>query len=182
MNVIPTAIPDVLLIEPPVFRDERGFFSIPYQRENLMEKAGISLPFIQDNHSHSIRHVLRGLHYQVRHPQGKLVWVVTGEVFDVAVDIRAGSETYGQWVGVHLSAENHRMLWVPPGFAHGFLVLSDRADFIYKVTDIYAPQYERTLAWDDPTLAIEWPLQDPPLLSPKDQQGEKLLDIEGVVV
>lgn len=179
MNIIPTEIPDVLVIEPPYFQDERGSFTISYQEQALREKAGIELPFIQDSHSHSFHNVLRGMHYQLQYPQGKLVRVVTGVVFDVAVDVRHDSKTFGQWVGRHLSAENRRMLWIPPGFAHGFLVLSEYADFLYKVTDVYAPQYERTLAWDDPTVAIVWPLQGKPILSAKDQQGQRLKDLEG---
>ena len=177
MKVLPTEIPEVLIIEPPCFQDDRGFFIISYQEQGLREQAGISLPFIQDNHSRSMRHVLRGMHYQTQHPQGKLVRVVAGEVFDVVVDVRVGSSTFGQWVGVHLSADNHRMMWVPPGFAHGFLVLSDYADFLYKVTDIYAPEYERTLAWNDPDVGINWPLSAPPVLSKKDEQGLKLQDV-----
>ncbi len=174
MNVVPTSIPDVLVIEPAIFGDERGFFYESYNQKMLAEQAGITQPFVQDNHSRSVKNVLRGLHYQVKQPQGKLVRVSVGEAFDVAVDIRKASSTFGAWVGVILSAENKRQLWVPPGFAHGFLVLSDFAEFLYKTTDYYAPQYERSIVWNDPDLAIAWPLHGEPLLSQKDQQGQRL--------
>ncbi len=179
MKFAPTALPDVLLIEPEVFGDKRGFFFEVY-REEQFHKVGITDHFIQDNHSGSQQHTLRGLHYQIRHPQGKLFRVVAGEVFDVAVDIRRSSPTCGQWVGVHLSAENHRQLWVPPGFAHGFFVLSAWAEVIYKVTDIYAPEWERTIAWDDVEIGIHWPIPDEvqPLLSKKDRAGVPFREAE----
>lgn len=172
MKFIETAISGPLIIEPQVFGDDRGFFMETWQRRRFAE-AGIDLDFVQDNHSRSGKGILRGLHYQIRQPQGKLVRVVSGEVFDVAVDLRRSSATFGQWVGVHLSAENKRMFWVPPGFAHGFYVTSDGAEFLYKCTDYWAPEFERSLAWDDPDLAIDWPLVDgaPPLLSGKDAAG-----------
>ena len=166
------SIPDVILVEPAVHGDARGFFQETF-RQDLFEKAvGQPTHFVQDNHSRSAKGVLRGLHYQVEHPQGKLVRVTHGSVFDVAVDIRIGSPTRGQWVSEILSAENHRQLWVPPGFAHGFLVLSASADFLYKTTDYWFPQHERCIRWDDPTLNIAWPLDHPPAVSAKDQQGD----------
>jgi dTDP-4-dehydrorhamnose 3,5-epimerase len=172
MNVTPCAIPDVLLIEPKVFGDDRGFFYESFNEREFHKATGLDLKFVQDNHSKSAKGVLRGLHYQVEHAQGKLVRVVAGEVFDVAVDIRPGSPTYGRWVGEILSADNKRELWVPPGLAHGFLVLSESAEFLYKTTDYYAPTHERAIAWDDPTLAIDWPLGgNAPLLSVKDAAG-----------
>lgn len=172
MKVTPTAIPDVLLIEPKVFGDERGFFFESFNERVFREVTGVTLPFVQDNHSKSARGVLRGLHFQTRQAQGKLVRVVAGEVFDVAVDIRRDSPTYGQWVGEILSGDNKRQLWVPPGLAHGFLVLSESAEFLYKTTDYYAPAYERCIAWDDPYLAIDWPaLGTAPQLSAKDAAG-----------
>lgn len=178
MNIIPSAIPDVILIEPAVFRDERGFFFESYQRRRFAE-LGIPFEFVQDNHSRSVRGVLRGLHYQIRQAQGKLVRVIAGEIFDVAVDIRKGSPTFGQWVGDYLSAENKRMIWVPPGFAHGFLVISPEAEVIYKTTDYYAPQWERTIAWNDPVLNIRWPLEGiSPIVSAKDAAGKLLADAE----
>jgi dTDP-4-dehydrorhamnose 3,5-epimerase len=172
MNVIPTAIPDVLIIEPKVFGDERGFFFESYNEKTFREKTGIAASFVQDNHSRSARNVLRGLHYQIKQPQGKLVRVTAGEVFDVAVDIRKSSPTFGKWVGVHLSAENKRQIWVPPGFAHGFVVLSEAAEFLYKTTDYWAPEWERTIAWNDPTLAIDWPISGDPILAAKDEAGK----------
>lgn len=178
MQAIPTAIPDVLLLEPKVYGDMRGFFYESYNEKVFNELTGADVCFVQENHSRSVRHVLRGLHYQVRHPQGKLIRVVQGEVFDVAVDIRRGSKTYGKWVGVTLSAENRRQVWMPPGFAHGFLVLSETADFLYKTTDFYAPECERCIAWNDPDLAIQWPIEESPLLSAKDAQGMAFRDIE----
>ena len=178
MQAIPTAIPDVLLLEPKVYRDARGFFYESYNEKVFSELTGADVSFVQDNHSRSVRHVLRGLHYQVKHPQGKLVRVVQGEVFDVAVDIRRGSKTYGKWVGVTLSAENRRQAWIPPGFAHGFLVLSETAEFLYKTTDFYAPECERCIAWNDPDLAIQWPIEESPLLSAKDAQGIAFRDAE----
>ena len=172
MKVTSTAIPDVLLIEPKVFGDERGFFFESFNDRVFREVTGVTLPFVQDNHSKSARGVLRGLHFQTRQAQGKLVRVVAGEVFDVAVDIRRDSPTYGQWVGEILSGDNKRQLWVPPGLAHGFLVLSESAEFLYKTTDYYAPAHERCIAWNDPTLAIAWPsLGMSPLLSAKDAAG-----------
>ena len=157
MNVLPTEIPDVKILEPKVFGDDRGFFFESWN-ERAFAATGISDKFVQDNHSRSAQHVLRGLHYQIRQPQGKLVRVISGEVFDVAVDLRRSSPTFGRWIGAILSADNKRLLWVPPGFAHGFLVTSGDAEFLYKATDYYAPQHERTLAWNDPTLAIDWPI------------------------
>ena len=172
MKVTPTAIADVLLIEPKVFGDERGFFYESFNERAFREATGVTLPFVQDNHSKSARGVLRGLHYQTQQAQGKLVRVVAGEVFDVAVDIRRDSPTYGQWVGEVLSGDNKRQLWVPPGLAHGFLVLSETAEFLYKTTNYYAPAHERCIAWDDPTLAIVWPsVSIAPQLSAKDAAG-----------
>lgn len=171
MNVISTAIPDVKIIEPKVFGDARGFFYESFNARAFAEGTGLDVQFVQDNHSKSARHVLRGLHYQLQQAQGKLVRVVQGEVWDVAVDIRRSSPTFGQWVGEILSAENNRQLWVPAGFAHGFVVLSDTAEFLYKTTDYYAPAYERCIAWNDVDLAIEWPIAEPPSLSAKDAQG-----------
>lgn len=174
MNVIPTSIPDVLILEPKVFGDSRGFFFESYNEKTFREATGITAYFVQDNHSRSARGVLRGLHYQVEQPQGKLVRCTQGEVFDVAVDIRRDSPTFGQWVGEILSEENKRLMWIPPGLAHGFLVLSDSADFLYKTTEYYAPQHERAILWNDPDLAIAWPLQAPLLLSDKDKVAERL--------
>jgi len=178
MKVTETAIPDVLVIEPRVFGDERGFFYESYNEKALVEKAGISQHFVQDNHSRSAKNVLRGLHYQIQQPQGKLVRVVVGEVFDVAVDIRRSSRTFGQWVGINLSAENKQQFWVPAGFAHGFVVLSEYAEFLYKTTDYYAPEYERCVRWDDPDIAIAWPITGEPVLSAKDQAGKLLQSAE----
>lgn len=178
MNIIETSLPGVLALEPKVFGDARGFFFESYNKRVLAEAAGIDAEFVQDNHSLSARNVLRGLHYQIRQPQGKLVRVVAGEVFDVAVDIRKDSPTFGKWAGVHLSADNKRMMWVPPGFAHGFLVLSESAEFLYKTTDYYAPEYERCIRWDDPDIGIVWPLAGAPLLSDKDRQGVALAEAE----
>lgn len=169
MNIIPTAIADVLIIEPKVFGDARGFFFESFNQQAFDRATGRSWHFVQDNHSRSARGVLRGLHYQIEQPQGKLVRVVRGSVFDVAVDIRKSSNTFGQWVGVELSEDNHRQLWVPPGLAHGFLVLSESADFLYKTTDFYAPAHERCIAWNDPAIGIDWPLRGmTPQLSAKD--------------
>ena len=172
MQFIPTAIPEVLSIEPRVFQDDRGFFLETYQAQKYAA-AGIAQPMVQDNHSGSRQGVLRGLHYQIHNPQGKLVRVVAGEIFDVAVDLRRSSPTFGQWVGITLSAKNHRQLWVPAGFAHGFYTVSEWAEIVYKVTDYYDPKSERTVMWNDPQIGIRWPLRDgvPPLLSPKDSQG-----------
>lgn len=178
MRAIRTAIPDVLLLEPKVFDDERGFFLESYNERVFREVTGVVAHFVQDNHSRSVRHVLRGLHYQVSRPQGKLLSVVQGEIFDVVVDIRKGSPHYGQWVGERLSADNKRQMWVPPGLAHGFLVLSESADFLYKTTDFYVPEDERCIAWDDPDLAIAWPLKGQPLLSAKDRQGVAFREAE----
>lgn len=175
MKFIPTDIPDLLLIEPKVYRDERGFFMETYQ-QRLFVEAGLPDNFVQDNHSGSHKGILRGLHYQVSQPQGKLVRAVVGEVFDVAVDLRKSSPTFGRWVGARLSAENKRIFWIPPGFGHGYYVLSDWAEFVYKATDFYAPEYERTILWNDPQIGIEWPLLDgnAPLLSSKDAAGKLL--------
>lgn len=176
MKITPCAIADVLLIEPRVLGDERGFFYESFNQRAFHQATGLDLQFVQDNHSKSASGVLRGLHYQLRQPQGKLVRVVAGAVFDVAVDIRRDSPTWGQWVGEILSADNKRQLWVPPGLAHGFLVLSDSAEFLYKTTDYYAPAHERCIAWNDPTLAIQWPeLNGPPQLSAKDAAGMAFL-------
>lgn len=178
MKVIPTEIPDVLIIEPQVYGDDRGFFLESFNQKDFREKTGVNTTFVQDNHSMSLKNVLRGLHYQIPNPQGKLVRVVNGSVFDVAVDARKGSPTFGQWVGCILSAENKRIFWVPEGFAHGFLVLSDRAEFLYKTTNYYYPQYEKTIAWNDADLGIDWPLETPPILSPKDQAGQPFKSVE----
>jgi dTDP-4-dehydrorhamnose 3,5-epimerase len=178
MNVIPTTIPDVFIIEPRVFGDERGFFYESYNEKIFAEKTGIKTQFVQDNHSRSAQNVLRGLHYQIKQSQGKLVRVVLGEVFDVAVDIRKSSPTFGQWVGCVLSETNKRQFWVPPGFAHGFLVLSETADFLYKTTDYYAPEYERSILWNDPDIGIDWPLADTPILSTKDEAAQPLKTAE----
>lgn len=178
MQIQKTAIADVLLIESTVFGDDRGFFYESFNQRRFQELTGVVTNFVQDNHSKSARNVLRGLHYQVEQTQGKLVRVVAGAVFDVAVDLRKSSPTFGHWVGVVLSAENKRQLWVPPGFAHGFMVTSDSAEFLYKTTDYWAPQFERTLQWNDPAIGIEWPLEGSPLLSSKDAAGVLLADAE----
>ncbi|WPC05486.1 dTDP-4-dehydrorhamnose 3,5-epimerase [Pseudomonas benzenivorans] len=178
MKVIQTELPGVLILEPKVFGDERGFFYESFNARAFAEATGLNPEFVQDNHSRSQRGVLRGLHYQVQQAQGKLVRVTAGEVYDVAVDIRRASPTFGRWVGVQLSAENKRQLWVPEGFAHGFLVLSEFAEFLYKTTDYYAPTHERCIRWDDTTLAIDWPLTQAPQLSAKDQAGLTLVDAE----
>jgi len=179
MKITRCAVPDVLLLEPRIFGDDRGFFFESFNQRAFNDATGLDLNFVQDNHSRSARNVLRGLHYQLVQPQGKLVRVTSGEVFDVAVDIRRNSPTFGKWVGELLSAANKRQLWVPPGLAHGFLVLSESADFLYKTTDYYAPEHERCIAWDDATLAIEWPLQGSgPLLSGKDAAGKPFLQAE----
>lgn len=170
MNIIKTDIPDILILEPKVFGDDRGFFYESWNRKTLAT-LGIHADFVQDNHSRSARNVLRGLHYQINQPQGKLVRVTLGEVFDVAVDLRRSSPTFGKWVGFTLSSANKRMAWIPPGFAHGFCVTSDFAEFLYKTTDYYAPEHERTLLWNDPMLAIPWPLSVSPLLAKKDAAG-----------
>ena len=179
MEFEPTAIPDVVLIRPKVFGDPRGYFFESWE-ERKFAAAGLDVKFVQDNHSRSARHILRGLHYQIQQSQGKLVRVVTGAVFDVAVDIRRSSPTFGRWVGVTLSEENHHMLWVPPGFAHGFVVLSESADFLYRCTDFWAPPHERAIAWNDPDLNISWPLPEgaQPLLSAKDAVAKSFRDAE----
>ena len=178
MKAIPTALPDVLVIEPEVFGDARGFFYESWNARAFDALAGREVRFVQDNHSMSARNVLRGLHYQLRQAQGKLVRVVAGEVFDVAVDLRRSSPTFGRWAGERLSAENRRMMWVPEGFAHGFVVLSETAEFIYKTTDYYAPEHDRTLLWNDPAVGIEWPFEGEPLLKPRDAAGILLADAE----
>lgn len=171
MKVTPTAIPDVLILEPMVFGDQRGFFFESFNQQVFNKATGLDVHFVQDNHSRSAQGVLRGLHYQISQPQGKLVRVVSGEVLDVAVDIRQSSPTFGKWVSVLLTAENHRQVWVPPGFAHGFVVLSETADFLYKTTDYYAPQFERCILWNDPAIGIDWQLNAEPKLSTKDAIG-----------
>jgi len=178
MNVIETEIPDVKIIEPDVFGDVRGFFMESFNARRFAEATGVTLPFVQDNHSRSQHGVLRGLHYQIKQPQGKLVRVVRGAVFDVAVDLRRSSPTFGAWVGVELTEDNNRQLWVPPGFGHGFLVVSASADFLYKTTDYYAPEHERSILWNDPDIGIDWPLQGEPMLSGKDTGGLALADAE----
>lgn len=171
-TVTPTAIPDVLVLEPKVFGDARGFFFESFNARDFREVTGLNVDFVQDNHSKSAKGVLRGLHYQIQHPQGKLVRVVQGAVFDVAVDLRKASPTFGQWVGEVLSAENHKQLWVPPGFAHGFVVLSDSAEFLYKTTDYWYPEHERSLLWNDPTVGVAWPIDGVPQLAAKDAAGK----------
>ncbi len=174
MKATPCSIPDVILFEPRVFGDARGFFFESYNQRQFEAAIGKQVNFVQDNHSRSARNVLRGLHYQVKQPQGKFVHVIMGEVFDVAVDIRKSSPTFGKWVGEILSAENKKQLWIPEGFAHGFVVLSEHAEFIYKTTDYWAPEYERCIVWDDKTLAIDWHINGEPVLSSKDAQGLSL--------
>jgi dTDP-4-dehydrorhamnose 3,5-epimerase len=171
MQIVEKALHGVVLLEPKVFGDDRGFFMETFNQRVFRELTGVTLDFVQDNHSRSARNVLRGLHYQIQQPQGKLVRCVSGSVFDVAVDMRRSSPTYGQWFGAELSAQNKRQLWVPPGFAHGFIVTSDSADFLYKTTDYWAPEFERSLAWNDPTVGVAWPLDGEPLLSAKDKAG-----------
>ena len=173
-TVTPTAIPDVLILQPKVFGDARGFFYESFNARDFAVATGLDVSFVQDNHSKSAKGVLRGLHYQIQHAQGKLVRVVQGEVFDVAVDLRRTSPTFGQWVGVHLSADNHRQLWVPPGFAHGFVVLSEMAEFLYKTTDYYQPEFERSLLWNDCTVGINWPIEREPILAAKDSAAPLL--------
>lgn len=179
MNILPTDIPDIWIIEPQVFSDPRGFFMETYHLKKL-QALGLDAVFVQDNHSGSMQGTLRGLHYQIRHTQGKLVRVIRGEVYDVAVDLRRHSPTFGRWVGASLSADNRRMMWVPPGFAHGFYTVSAWAELLYKVTDFYAPEWDRTLIWNDPAVGIDWPLVggQPPILSAKDQLGKQLIDAE----
>jgi dTDP-4-dehydrorhamnose 3,5-epimerase len=178
VNVVTTEIPGILILEPRVFGDERGFFFESFNERVFAEKTGLKRRFVQDNHSRSARHVLRGLHYQIRQPQGKLVRVAAGEVFDVAVDLRRASPTFGKWAGFVLSAENKRMMWIPEGFAHGFLVLSEYAEFLYKTTDYYAPEHERTIVWNDPDIAIRWPATSDPVLAAKDRAGKRLTEAE----
>ena len=179
MNVTATAIPDVLVLEPKVFGDDRGFFFESFNARDFERATGLQRNFVQDNHSRSVKNVLRGLHYQIKQPQGKLVRVVLGEVYDVAVDLRRSSKSFGRWVGVRLSAENKKQLWIPEGFAHGFMVVSEVAEFLYKATDYYAPEHERSLLWSDPRVAVDWPLEGvQPLLSPKDTTGRELADCE----
>ena len=178
MQVTATDLPEVMIIEPKVFGDARGFFLESFNAKAFAEATGVDLPFVQDNHSRSAQGVLRGLHYQIKQAQGKLVRVVRGSVFDVAVDVRRSSPNFGRWVGVELTEDNNRQLWVPPGFAHGFLVLSASADFLYKTTDYYAPEHERSVLWNDPAIGIDWPLLGEPLLSGKDKVGALLKDAE----
>lgn len=176
MQIIRTSIPEVIIFEPKVFGDDRGFFFESFNAKVFEQATGLNVNFVQDNHSKSAKNVLRGLHYQIEQTQGKLVRVTQGEVFDVAVDLRESSATFGQWEGTRLSGENKRQMWIPPGFAHGFLVLSETAEFLYKTTDFYAPQHECCLKWDDPSVGIDWPLQDTPILSAKDSVGLSLQD------
>jgi len=174
VKVVRTDLPEVLLLEPRVYQDERGFFLESYNKRTFRDATGLDVDFVQDNQSFSVRNVLRGLHYQVRQPQGKLVHVMAGDIFDVAVDLRRGSPTFGKWTGVTLSGGGHRMMWVPAGFAHGYLVLSEHAIVFYKTTDFYAPQHERTVLWNDPDLAIRWPLMAEPTVSDKDRRAPRL--------
>jgi dTDP-4-dehydrorhamnose 3,5-epimerase len=176
--VVPTGIYEVLLIQPQIFGDERGFFMESFNQKRFCEKTGLNVEFVQDNHSRSVQNVLRGLHYQIQQPQGKLIRVVVGKILDVVVDIRRNSPTFGQWVSCYLSAENRKQLWVPAGFAHGFLVVSEMAEVLYKATDYYVPQYERSIRWDDPDLSIDWNLDAAPILSSKDKAGALLKDAE----
>ncbi|KQP17280.1 dTDP-4-dehydrorhamnose 3,5-epimerase [Pseudorhodoferax sp. Leaf265] len=178
MKIVPTDIPDVVIIEPQVFGDSRGFFLESFNSQQFESTLGRRVDFVQDNHSRSAKGVLRGLHYQIQRPQGKLVRVVRGAVFDVAVDVRRSSPTFGRWVGVELTEDNQRQLWIPEGFAHGFLVLSDVADFLYKTSEYYAPEHERCIAWNDPAIGIDWPLEGLPNLSAKDQRGLPLTDAD----
>jgi dTDP-4-dehydrorhamnose 3,5-epimerase len=178
ITVVPSSLPEVKVIEPRVFADARGFFFESFNAQEFSEAIGESVEFVQDNHSLSAKNVLRGLHYQIQRPQGKLVRVVAGEVFDVAVDLRSGSPTFGKWAGVHLSAANKRQVWVPAGFAHGFLVLSETAEFLYKTTDYWYPEHERCLLWNDTDVGIEWPIEGEPTLAAKDAAGRRLVDAE----
>lgn len=178
MKVWPSDIPEVLLLEPRVHQDERGFFLESYNRRTFMEATGLTVEFVQDNTSFSVRNVLRGLHYQIRQPQGKLIAVMAGEIFDVAVDLRRSSPTFGRSVGVTITGGGHRMIWIPPGFAHGYLVLSEHAILFYKTTDFYAPEHERTILWSDPALGVRWPLEGDPIVSDKDRRGERLANCE----
>jgi dTDP-4-dehydrorhamnose 3,5-epimerase len=177
-TVTPTALPGVLILQPKVFGDARGFFFESFNQRDFAQATGLSVQFVQDNHSRSAKGVLRGLHYQIEHPQGKLVRVTQGEVFDVAVDMRRSSPTFGKWDGVLLSAENQRQLWIPPGFAHGFVVTSDTAEFLYKTTDYWHPAFERSLLWSDPRVGVQWPIQGTPLLAPKDAAAVPLSDAQ----
>ena len=177
-TIIPTNLPEVIILEPKVFQDDRGFFFESFNHRNFQQAIGTDVTFVQDNHSKSYKGVLRGLHYQIHHPQGKLVRVTAGSVFDVSVDLRSSSSNFGKWVGVELSAENKRQLWVPPGFAHGFLVTSDTAECFYKTTDFWYPEHERTLSWSDPVVGIDWPLKGKFNISPKDAAGKLLADID----
>jgi dTDP-4-dehydrorhamnose 3,5-epimerase len=178
VNIVKSSIPDILILEPAVFGDDRGFFFESYNEREFIEKTGIDVRFVQDNHSRSAKNVLRGLHYQIRQPQGKLVRVIIGEVYDIAVDLRRSSPTFGKWTANVLSNQNKHTLWIPPGFAHGFLVTSDYAEFLYKTTDYWAPSFERCIAWNDPELVIPWPLQGEPVLSDKDRLGLRCRDAE----
>jgi dTDP-4-dehydrorhamnose 3,5-epimerase len=178
MKIIQTAIPEVLIVEPQVFGDDRGFFFESFNKQRWQEETGLTTEFVQENHSRSGKNVLRGLHYQIKQTQGKLVRVISGEVFDVAVDIRKSSATFGRWIGAHLSAENKKQFWVPEGFAHGFLVLSEMAEFLYMTTDYYAPEHDRAILWNDSELAIDWPLKGKPLLSDKDRDAGSFKDAE----
>jgi len=178
MNIVSTTIPDVLILEPKIFGDERGFFFESFNDRLWRQLTGLDVNFVQHNHSRSAGGVLRGLHYQIQQPQGKLVRVIVGEVFDVAVDIRRSSPTFGAWFGAHLSAENKRQMWVPPGFAHGFCVTSEQAEFLYLTTDYWAPEHERCIAWDDPDLAIAWPLAAEPIISAKDRDGKRFKEAD----
>ena len=181
ITVTATALPEVKLIEPKVFGDSRGFFFESFNAKEFAEKVGVDVEFVQDNHSRSAKGVLRGLHYQIEHAQGKLVRVVSGEVFDVAVDMRRSSPDFGKWVGVNLSAENSRQMWIPPGFAHGFVVLSETAEFLYKTTDYWFPEHERCLIWNDPEIGIEWPVEGEPTLAVKDAAGKGFGEAESYV-
>ena len=178
MKVIRTEIPEVLLLEPRVHQDERGFFLESYNRRTFRDATGVDVDFVQDNQSFSVRNVLRGLHYQMRQPQGKLVHVIAGDIFDVAVDLRRSSPTFGKWVGITLTSGGHRMIWIPAGFAHGYLVLSEHAIVFYKTTDFYAPEHERSVLWNDPALAVRWPLQGAPIVSAKDAAAPTLAQAE----
>lgn len=177
-NIVATELEDVKILEPKVYGDARGFFFESFNAKDFQSAVGVKVDFVQDNHSKSARGVLRGLHYQIKHPQGKLVRVVAGEVFDVAVDIRRNSPSFGRWMGAHLSAENHRQIWIPPGFAHGFLVLSESAEFLYKTTDYWYPEHERSLIWNDPQINIKWPSSTRPILSAKDEVAPSLAAAE----
>ena len=178
MRAVETTLPDVFVLEPTVFGDDRGFFLESYNRRRFQELTGYAGDFVQDNHSRSRKNVLRGLHYQIKQPQGKLVRVIAGEVFDVAVDLRKSSPCFGKWIGLHLSATNRKMIWVPAGFAHGFLVTSDTCEFLYKTTDYWAPEHERCIRWNDPSLSIDWPILEEPIMSAKDSRASLFVDAE----